>query len=206
MGIQKKVVLFNGKGLNNWQTINGEAAEWKLEDNIMTVTKEDIYSKEIFTDARIHIEFRIPDMPEATGQGKGNSGIFIHGLYEIQVLDSYGFDIPGQGDCGAIYELYAPLVNACKPAMKWQSYDIFFRAPRFNEENEVIKNGRITVLQNDILIQNNVELPHPTGGRRNEEMVKSGPLMLQDHNNPVSYRNIWMEHLPLKGSDQYDPK
>ncbi|NLN18162.1 MAG: DUF1080 domain-containing protein [Firmicutes bacterium] len=203
---ENAVVLFNGKDLNNWRQRNGQPATWTVEDGVMTVVKGDILSEEKFRDAFIHLEFRVPDMPEATGQAKGNSGVYVQGRYEIQVLDSYGINIPGKGDCGAIYNQFAPLVNACKPALEWQSYDIIFRAARVNDEGEVIENARMTVLQNGQVIQNNVILMGPTGGAIDHNVGEPGPLLLQDHGDKVQYRNIWMVHLPLEGSDTYEPR
>ena len=203
---ENAVVLFNGKDLNNWRQRNGQPATWTVEDGVMTVVKGDILSEEKFRDAFIHLEFRVPDMPEATGQAKGNSGVYVQGRYEIQVLDSYGINIPGKGDCGAIYNQFAPLVNACKPALEWQSYDIIFRAARVNDEGEVIETARMTVLQNGQVIQNNVILMGPTGGAIDHNVGEPGPLLLQDHGDKVQYRNIWMVHLPLEGSDTYEPR
>jgi len=199
------VILFDGKDLNNWTKMDGEAAGWKVEDGIMHVVPRtgDVMTKEQFTDFFLHLEFRCPDMPEAKGQAKGNSGVFLQGRYEIQVLDSYGLNIPGMGDCGAIYNEHAPLVNACKPPMEWQTYDAIFRAPRMADDGEVAELARVTVLQNGMVIQNNAELQ-----LRSEiaEAGKPGPLRLQDHGNLVAYRNIWAVHLPLKGSDTYEPR
>ena len=200
------VVLFNGKDVSNWHQRNGEPANWLVEDEVITVGKGDILSDETFLDAYIHLEFREPDMPEATGQAKGNSGVFVQGRYEIQVLDSYGINIPGKGDCGAIYNQYAPLVNACKPALEWQTYDIIFRAARLDDSGQVVEPARVTVLQNGMVIHNNVELLGPTGGAVDKNEGQPGPLLLQDHGSPVQYRNIWLIHLPLKGSDTYEPR
>jgi len=202
---ENAVILFDGKDLNNWTKMNGESADWKVEDGIMHVVPGtgDVMTNEQFVDFFLHLEFRCPDMPEATGQAKGNSGVFLQGRYEIQVLDSYEVNIPGKGDCGAIYNEYAPLVNACKPPMEWQTYDVIFRAPRLTDDGEVAELPRVTVLQNGMVIQNNAELR-----LRSEvaEAGKPGPLRLQDHGNLVAYRNIWAVHLPLKGSDTYEPR
>lgn len=200
------VLLFNGKDLTNWHQRDGRPAVWRVEEGVMTVTKGDILSDETFTDAFIHVEFRTFDMPDASGQGKGNSGVYVQGRYEIQVLDSYGINIPGKGDCGAIYNQYAPLVNACKPPMEWQSYDIVFRAPRVDDSGQVTEQARMTVLQNGIVIHNNLILLGPTGGAVDDKVSEPGSLLLQDHGNPVQYRNVWMMHLPLKGSDTYEPR
>ncbi len=198
-------VLFNGKDLNNWHTREGKPAGWEVSDGVMTVVKGtgDVVTDEKFTDFRLHVEWMEPDMPDATGQAKGNSGVYLQGRYEIQVLDSYGIEVPGRGDCGGVYDQFAPLVNACKPALEWQSYDIIFRAARFDDSGELESNARVTVLQNGVVIQNNVEVKGPTGGAMDEELDEPGPLLLQDHGNPVKYRNVWLVPLPLEGSDKY---
>ena len=201
------IVLFNGRDLSNWTTRDGGRAQWKVEDEIVEVVPRagDIVTREVFTDFFLHVEFRCPDMPEATGQKKGNSGVYLQGRYEIQVLDSYGINIPGKGDCGAIYNQYAPLVNACNPALQWQTYDVVFRAPRLSGE-QVLEGARLTVLQNGLVIQNNVALPGVTGGAMDENVGEPGPLRLQDHGNLVAYRNIWAVPLPLEGSGTYEPR
>jgi hypothetical protein len=202
------VLLLNGRDVSNWTTRDGQPAGWRVEDGILHVVPGtgDIMSTEHFTDFFLHLEFRCPDMPEAKGQGKGNSGVFLQGRYEIQVLDSYGFDIPGMGDCGAIYNQFAPLVNACKPPMTWQTYDVVFRAPRVSDAGVVEEPTRVTVLQNGLVIQNNIQLPGVTGGSLDEQVGEPGPLLLQDHGHLVAYRNIWAVHLPLEGSKTYEPR
>lgn len=200
------VILFNGKDLDNWHQPDGQPPVWEVKDGAMTVTAWNIMSRETFADAFIHIEFREPDMPQAKGQAKGNSGIFLQGRYEIQVLDSYGIKIPGKGDCGAVYAQYAPLVNACKPPLEWQSYDIIFRAPRVDSSGKVTELGRVTLLQNDTVIQNNVEVLGPNVSPVDMNLGQPGPLVLQAHGSPVEYRNIWLVHLPPKGSDTYEPR
>lgn len=201
------VILFDGTDLSKWRRKGSdEPAQWPVEDGVVTVGKGDIVSVETFRDAYIHLEFRTPDMPDKTGQQKGNSGVYLQGKYEIQVLDSYGWEVPGTGDCGAIYLQYAPLVNASKPALEWQTYDIIFRAPRLNEAGDVVEQARMTVLHNGMVIQNNIILHGPTGGAMEGDLGEPGPLRLQDHGDPVQYRNIWLVHLPEKGSDEYDPR
>lgn len=201
-------LLFNGQDLSNWRTRSGEPAGWLVEDGVMKVVPKtgDILTLERFTDFYLHLEFRIPDMPHATGQAKGNSGVFLQGRYEIQVLDSYGIAVPGRGDCGAFYNASAPLVNACLPPLQWQAYDVIFRAPRLNAGGAVAERVRITVLQNGLVIQNNVELPGVSGGEVDAKIGEPGPLLLQDHGNLVQYRNIWVLELPLKGSDTYESR
>ena len=200
------VILFDGGDLSNWGRLGGGPATWEIRDGAMTVTEGNVITDEGFADAFIHLEFRCPDMPEATGQAKGNSGVYLQGRYEIQVLDSYGMGIPGKGDCGAIYDQYAPLVNACKPPLEWQTYDVIFRAARVDGSGKVTEPARVTVLQNGMVIHNNVELLGPTGGTIDENVGQPGPLLLQDHGHPVQYRNIWLVHLPLEGSDGYEPR
>ncbi len=199
-------MLFNGQDVSNWTRRDGGPARWKAEDGILHVVPGtgDVMSAERFTDFYLHLEFRCPDMPEAKGQAKGNSGVFLQGRYEIQVLDSYGIQIPGKGDCGAVYNQFAPLVNACKPPLEWQTYDVFFRAPRLS--GSATEGVRLTVLQNGLVIHNNVQLPGVTGAAIDKQVHEPGPLLLQDHGNLVAYRNIWIVPLPLEGSPTYEPR
>lgn len=202
---ESAVVLFNGSDLSNWTTRDGGEPGWEVEDGVMAVVPRtgDIMTTERFTDHLLHLEFMTPDMPEATGQAKGNSGVFLQGRYEIQVLDSYGIEVPGMGDCGAIYNQFAPLVNACKPPLEWQTYDVIFRAPRLDDDGEIVENTRVTVLQNGLVILNNVILAGTTGANIGGGVADPGPLLLQDHGNLVKFRNIWAVPLPLEGSDKY---
>ena len=179
---KEKVYLFDGTDLSGWKSRwSGNTPDWKVEDGIATVGHEDIVSDYQFSDAHIHVEFRIPDMPDCTGQAKGNSGVYVHGCYEIQVLDSYGIENPHNDDCSGIYSIQAPLCNACLPAEEWQTYDIIFRAPRFNQYGEIAEDGRITLLQNGIVVHNNFILPSVTpGGITENRRVAKGPLMLQE--------------------------
>ena len=199
---KEKVYLFDGTDLSGWKSRrSGNTPDWKVEDGIATVGHEDIVSDYQFSDAHIHVEFRIPDMPDCTGQAKGNSGVYVHGCYEIQVLDSYGIENPHNDDCSGIYSIQAPLCNACLPAEEWQTYDIIFRAPRFNQYGEIAEDGRITLLQNGIVVHNNFILPSVTpGGITENRRVAKGPLMLQDHGNAVSFRNVWV--MPLCDCDE----
>ena len=202
---ESAVVLFNGSDLSNWTSRDGGEPGWAVEEGVMAVVPRtgDIMTTERFADHFLHLEFMTPDMPEATGQAKGNSGVFLQGRYEIQVLDSYGIEVPGMGDCGAIYNQFAPLVNACKPPLEWQSYDVIFRAPRLNDDGEIVEPTRVTVLQNGLVILNNVILSGTTGANIGGGVGEPGPLLLQDHGNLVKFRNIWAVPLPLKGSDKY---
>lgn len=191
----EKIILFDGTDLSHFTNLDGTPAQWEVKDGIMTVTHGNIKSKETFGDAHIHVEWREPDMPEATGQWKGNSGVYIQGCYELQVLDSYGIEPPKNDDCGGIYSIQAPLVNACKPAMEWQTYDIILRAAKLDENGKVLSHAVVTILQNGQVIHNNFTLPSNTPGGVYDHIVAEGPLMLQDHGNPVSFRNIWIQKL-----------
>ncbi len=204
----RALALFNGKDVSNWTTRTGGPAGWRVEGGVLHVVPKtgDIMTREKLSDFFLHLEFRCPDMPQAKGQAKGNSGVFLQGRYEIQVLDSYGIAIPGKGDCGAIYNQFAPLVNACKPATAWQSYDAIFRAPRCDAAGKVVEQARLTVLHNGRVIHNNLQLPGVTGGPIDEQVDQPGPLLLQDHGNLVAYRNIWAVPLPPEGSSTYEPR
>lgn len=193
------IVLFDGSSLNEWSNLKGEAAGWKLEDGAMTVVKGtgDIQTKRKFGSVQLHIEWRTPAVVESEGQGRGNSGVFLQGIYEVQVLDSYKNRTYSNGQAASIYKQYMPLVNACKSPGEWQTYDIIFMEPVFNKDGIKVRSGTLTVIQNGILVQNNVEVKGTTpyiGLPLNPPHGK-GPLKLQDHGNPVSYRNIWVREL-----------
>jgi hypothetical protein len=130
-------------------------------------------------------------MPEAKGQARANSGVYLQGRYEVQVLDSYGLKLKDD-DCGAIYKYAIPLRNACKKPQVWQSYDIALRTPRFDQNGQLKEKGRLTVFHNGITIHNNLELNDPSGGALSNDLSKPGPILLQDHSNLVRYRNIWI--------------
>lgn len=204
----ERIVLFSGKPEEvaaNWvKHGSDEPAAWKVQDGAMVAGGGNIVTRQTFTDFQLHVEFKEPNMPEAHGQERGNSGVGLQGRYEIQVLDSYGIADPGTGDCGSVYDQAAPLVNACKPPLQWQTYDITYRAPRFDTDNKKTENARVTVLQNGIVIQNNQEILHPTGIQGNDNAIeKPGPILLQDHGTPVEFRNVWVRPLPLQGANHY---
>lgn len=189
------LMLFDGKDLNAWQQTDGKPAKWKLtQDGAMEVTKGSIITKQKFQNCKLHVEFRTPYMPEARGQARGNSGVYLQGRYEIQVLDSFGLEAT-EGDCGGIYGVAPPKVNACLPPMEWQTYDVTFYAPKFDNAGNKLKDAEVTVEHNGKIIHDQLSLPAPTGGSLNQDVTKPGGLMLQDHENPVQYRNIWL--LPL---------
>jgi hypothetical protein len=186
------VVLFDGSNLDAWRSRDpDQPVRWKLvEGGVMEVSGGDIVSRETFGDHRLHVEFRTPYMPHASGQGRGNSGVYVQGRFEVQVLDSYGLE--GQdNECGGIYQIARPLVHMCFPPLQWQSYDITFRAARFNASGKKTENARITVRHNGVVIHDNLELPRPTGGAIDENEREPLGLLLQDHRDPVQFRNIW---------------
>ncbi len=197
------IVLFDGKDLSQWQSLKGGPAKWKVKDGYMEVTKGtgDIRSREEFGDMQLHVEWREPTPPKGESQERGNSGVFLMGVYEIQVLDSYDNITYPDGQTGSVYGQYPPLVNVCRKPGEWQTYDIIFTASRFNDGN-LQTPAYVTVLQNGVVVQNHVAIMGDTGHRIFPKYVfkgSQGPLKLQDHGNPVRYRNVWVR--PLKASD-----
>jgi Domain of Unknown Function (DUF1080) len=186
------VVLFGGEDLSGWVKKDGKTpADWPVEDGVLTVGagKGDIRTTETFDSFRLHVEFNVPYMPEQRGQARGNSGVYLQGRYELQVLDSYGLK-PQDNDCGAIYKQVAPAVNACKPPLQWQSYDVTLHSATVRD-GETVKKARVTVVQNGVKIIDDREISPSPGGVDQEEGQK-GPILLQDHGNAVQYRNIWI--------------
>ena len=195
------IVLFNGKDLSQWQTVSGSEAKWLVKDGAMEVVGRtgDIVSKQEFGDMQLHVEWATPAEVKGTGQGRGNSGIFLQGRYEVQVLDSYDNQTYFHGQAGAVYKQYAPLVNASRKPGEWQTYDIVYHAPKFDESGSVVKKATVTVLHNGVLVQDNVEI---LGSTTNEEVQPvytkhpaKAPIRLQDHGNPMRFRNIWVRPL-----------
>jgi hypothetical protein len=194
------IVLFNGKDLSAWLDKNNQPAKWSLENNAMTVAKGtgDIHTEKKFGSCQLHIEWRTPEEVVGESQGRGNSGIFLMGRYELQVLDSYNNRTYSNGQAGSIYKQHIPLVNASRKPGEWQTYDVIFTAPSFNTDGSVQSPARITVLHNGVLVQNNVEIKGSTAYIGKPAYTKHGEkesLSLQDHGNPVSYRNIWIREL-----------
>jgi len=186
------VVLFDGKDLSKWQKYPaGGDAPWKVVDGAMEVSGGDIITKDKFRDMKLHLEFMPPSMPEASGQAKGNSGVFVMDNYEVQVLDSFGLPKLGVGDCAALYSKRVPDKNAAKPPAQWQTYDIEFTAPKFDAAGKKTTNARITVVWNGQKVHDNIELEGPLPGGTGEK-PEGGGVRLQDHGNPVRYRNIWV--------------
>lgn len=193
------IVLFDGKNLDQWESEKGGAAPWTLSNGAMTVApkKGGIKTKASFEDFQLHIEWRTPSVVKGEGQGRGNSGIFLQSNYELQVLDNYNNKTYSNGQAGSLYKQTIPLVNACKKPGEWQTYDVIWTAPRFNADGSLKSPARITVLHNGILVQNNTELLGKTLyiGKPYYEKHGAMPLMLQDHGDLVSYRNIWIRKL-----------
>ena len=179
-----------GPSLEAWTSGGDKPATWPIADGVATVAKGNIRTKASFGDFKLHVEFNVPLMPEAKGQARGNSGVYLQGNYELQVLDSYGLK-PQSNDCGAIYQQVIPLVNACLPPGEWQAYDITFRAAR-REAGKVVQKARLTVIQNGQLIINDREISPTPGGVGGIEEGEPGPIMLQDHGNAVRFRNLWI--------------
>jgi len=193
------IILFDGTGLSQWVDPNGEPARWKLENGCMYPNgKGDILTKQSFGDCQLHVEWASPPKAERIGQKLGNSGVYLMNLYEVQVLDSYNNKTYPDGQAAAVYGQYPPLVNVCRKPGQWQSYDIIFHRPKFDKNGSVLSPGRFTVLHNGVLVQDNVELYGPTVHKRRAKYRPHPaklPLKLQDHGDPVRYRNIWIRQL-----------
>ncbi|MBU6387666.1 MAG: DUF1080 domain-containing protein, partial [Planctomycetes bacterium] len=151
-------------------------------------------SKDVFQDHRLHLEFRTPFQPSDSGQGRGNSGVYIQGRYELQVLDSFG--LRGENnECGGIYQIASPKLNMCYPPLSWQTYDIDFKSAKYDADGKKTTNARVTIRHNGVVIHDDLEFPRGTPGGVGGEAPQGGPLYLQDHSNPVVYRNIWVSKL-----------
>lgn len=194
------IVLFDGSGLDSWKSLkDGGDAKWKVQDGYMEVAAKagDIETRQAFGSCQLHVEWRTPHEVSGSSQGRGNSGIFLMGKYELQVLDSYDNKTYADGQAGAIYGQKPPLVNVCREPGQWQTYDVIFHAPVF-EGDQVIKPATITVLQNGVLVQDHWEIEGTTFHKmraRYEPHADKLPLKLQDHGNPTRFRNIWIRPL-----------
>ena len=193
-------VLFDGKDLSAWESVKGGEPQWTVQDGYFTVKPGTghIKTKEDFGDFQLHIEWRSPQKIEGKGQGRGNSGIFLQGLYEVQVLDSYESPTYVNGQAGSIYKQSPPLVNATRPPTEWDVYDIIYTAPKFDEKNgALLEAGYVTVLHNGVVVQNHTKLQGTTEYIGTPKWVAhgDGPIVLQDHSNPTSFRNVWIRKL-----------
>jgi hypothetical protein len=184
------IVLFDGKNLDHWVNQN-----WRLSRGAMVASRGEQRSKESFGDCHLHVEWSEPVGIKGQGQGRGNSGVFLMGMFEVQVLDSHGTETYADGQAASLYGQFPPRVNATRPPGEWNVYDIFFRAPR-SEEGKVTEPARITVVHNGFVVHNNVAFLGPTGHRDlaqySRALPEKGPIALQDHGNPVRFRNIWV--------------
>ncbi|MCU0915538.1 MAG: DUF1080 domain-containing protein [Planctomycetes bacterium] len=204
------IVLFNGKDLSQWRSDRGNApAAWKIvDDDYMVVPPKagGIHTEKVFGNCQLHIEWKTPEgvPPEVTDQKRSNGGVFFMGRYEIQVLDSYTDDnyktnkTYADGQAAAIYGSHPPMVNASRKAGEWQTYDIVFLRPLFDDQGNVVRKARVTVLHNGVCVHNNIEIEGTTSHKVKAKYTphKEGPLGLQDHGNPMAFRNIWIRELP----------
>lgn len=198
------VLLFNGKDMTGWKTRQGEPAKCDAIRNEMVCKTGvgDVITDETFQDAQIHLEFAIPLMAAEKGQMRGNSGVYVHSCYEVQILDSYQNPTYANGSIGAVYGISTPMVNASRPPEQWQSYDMVFRAPRCDAAGTVTEPGRLTVLLNNVLVQDHVAITKKGPGCQAESICQRGPLRLQDHSGfpgapttVMKFRNLWLRKL-----------
>src|SRR5579872_199438 len=204
-------VLFDGKDLPQWSGMDGSPTKWIVRDGYMECAKDSGYVRTLqnFGDCQLHVEWATPVPAQGEGQGRGNSGVFFgFDRYEVQVLDSFGNKTYSDGSAGAVYGQYPPLVNASRPPGQWQTYDIIYTAPRFDAGGKLLSPVRETVFHNGILIQNNVELTGPTSWLERAPYrahPEKQPIALQDHGNPVRFRNIWVRELGKPGRKEFTP-
>ena len=196
------IVLFDGKNLDNWTATDGTPTKWVVKKGAMMPTNKSgmVQSKQEFGSCQLHLEFACPKKAKGEGQGRGNSGVFLMGKYEIQVLDCYNNTTYPDGQTGALYGRQKPLVNACRKPGEWQTYDIVFHRPIFDKD-KLVKRATFTVLHNGVLVQDHTELTGGTLWRGQhsvtnyEPIPDKGPIQLQDHGNPVLFRNVWVREL-----------
>lgn len=197
------IVLFGGQDLNAWVYGNGRPAAWPVVNGAVVSRSGtgNIYSRRKFSSAQIHVEYSVPPMPNVHGQARGNSGVYLQGRYEIQILDSFQNPTYANGSNAALYGQHAPLVNVSRPPGEWQTYDIVFHAPKCAADRTVAAKGTVTVLHNGVLVQDHVTIEGRTTSSDDTDVCEPGPLMLQDHRHPdaketfMQFRNIWMRLL-----------
>jgi hypothetical protein len=200
------IVLFDGTNLDAWKSAKGGGpAPWKVENGYMEVVKKSGYieTKQAFGDVQLHLEFQAPTPPKGESQGRGNSGVFFMRMYEVQVLDSYENKTYPDGQAAAVYGQYPPLVNASRPPGTWQVYDIVFEAPRF-DDGRAVAPARVTVFHNGVLVQHATEFTGPSAHKKRPPYRAHAaklPLRLQDHTNPVRFRNIWVRELKPRAGE-----
>lgn len=194
------IILFNGRNLLEWEREDGTAARWVVRGEAFEVAPGtgSIRTRRAFGDIQMHIEWATPIPPRGTGQGRGNSGVFLMGYYEVQILDSYGNDTYADGQAAALYGQHPPMANASRAPGEWQSYDIFFSRPRFSPSGELLDSARITVIHNGVLVHNAVAFQGRTAHQRRaayEPHPDRMPVLLQDHGDRVRFRNVWVREL-----------
>jgi hypothetical protein len=193
------IVLFDGRSLDQWEFGPGSEG-WRVLDGVVEVAPGagPIRTRHQFGDIQLHLEWATPRPPRKSGQDRGNSGVFLMGLYEVQILDSWQNDTYPDGQAGALYGQHPPLVNASLPPGEWQSYDIIFRRPRFSGDGQLEQPATVTVLHNGVLIHHNVAFTGRTvhgAEAKYTPHADLGPIMLQDHGDPIRFRNIWVRPL-----------
>ncbi len=210
-------VLFDGRDMSQWESLDGLAPSWKVADGALEVIpangQHHLRTKQHFPDFQLHVEFAEPIAVKGKGQYRGNSGILINGMYEVQILDSYDNPTYPDGQAGALYGQTPPLVNASKPPGAWQTYDIIFESPRWDSAATLIKRASVTVIHNGVVVQNHREfigstdgingIPHKALGAYHQPHAPEVIIELQEHKNPVRFRNIWIR--PLGAYDQPAP-
>jgi hypothetical protein len=194
------VVLFDGKNLGQWADAKGQPARWKVNNGYMEVVPKTGSIRTVggFGDCQLHVEWMSPAPPKGEGQDRGNSGVFLMDLYEVQVLDSYNNKTYADGQAAAIYGQYPPLVNACRPPGEWQTFDIVFHRPRFDNDGKLLAPARMTVFHNGLLVHDCAQLSGPTAHKAQPPYKMHAaklPISLQDHSHPVRFRNIWVRNL-----------
>jgi len=197
------IVLFDGRDVSQWAYKDGRPGAWPIVDGVLTCKSGtgNLYTKRKFGSAQIHVEFSTPLMPNAHGQARANSGVYLQGRYEIQILDSFNNPTYSNGSAGSLYGQYAPLVNVTRAPKEWQSYDIVFHAPKCGADHKISTPGTVTVLQNGVLVQDHVTILGRTTSSDDTDPCEDGPLMLQDHFHPdvketfMQFRNIWIRPL-----------
>ncbi|MEN0109758.1 MAG: DUF1080 domain-containing protein, partial [Planctomycetota bacterium] len=199
------VVLFDGTDMSAWE--NGE--NWPVKDGAAYSGKGYITTKQQFGDLQLHLEWSAPTKVEGTGQGRGNSGVFLMGLYEVQVLDNYDNPTYADGQAGAVYKQTAPMANAMRKPGEWNTYDIFWTCPQFNASGQLEEPAYITVVHNGVLLLNHFAVRGDTPWHRPPRYVDigpKGPIALQDHGNPVRFRNIWVRELSPPTGTRREPR
>jgi hypothetical protein len=193
------IVLFDGKNLDQWESVNSSPPQWEITDGHLVVVPGtgNLRTRQRFSDVQLHIEWRTPAIVAGEGQDRGNSGVFLMERYEVQVLDSFENTTYPNGQAASVYKQHIPLVNASRAPGEWQTYDIVFMAPQFDRDGRIRRPATVTVLHNGVLVQNNVTLHGPTEYIGEPQYIEHGKaaLELQDHGSPVAYRNVWIREL-----------